>query len=65
MNIITCLFAALVILLLNEYRLIKKYINALENKQTLFQSVMKPVIKTSGSFKYWIEHKLLRNELNY
>ncbi|MBI3520041.1 MAG: hypothetical protein HY062_11880 [Bacteroidetes bacterium] len=65
MNIITYVFIGLLILLLNEYRLIKKYINAIENKSGPFQAVRKPIAKASDSFKNWINHKVLNNELNY
>ena len=65
MTIISYVFIALVLLMLNEYRLIKKYTKAIENSnntinQTITRSVVMPFIKA----KNWINDTVLNNELN-
>ena len=61
---------ALVILLLNEYRLIKKYITAIMNpanklEKSTMQKIALVCIKPFSIIKHWIENELLNNELNY
>jgi hypothetical protein len=63
-------FIALVILLLNEYRLIKKYITAIMNPEgNLEKSTMQKIaivcFKPFSIIKYWIENELLNDELTY
>ena len=63
-------FIALVFFLLNEYRLIKKYINAIMNpdgkqdKSTL-QKLVSGLIKPFVLIKNWVNNDLLNDELNY
>ena len=63
-------FIALVFFLLNEYRLIKKYINAIMNpdgkqdKSTL-QKLVGGLIKPFVLIKNWVNNDLLNDELNY
>ena len=67
MNILFYVFIALVIVLLNEYRLIKKYIRAHNNnfEKTAIQKVTLFFIKALLVLTYWVDKKLLNNELNY
>jgi hypothetical protein len=67
MNIILYIFVALVLVLLNEFRLIKKYVRAHENifEKTNLQKITLFIIKPFVAFKNWIDNKLLNNELNY
>lgn len=63
-------FIALVLLLLNEYRLIKKYITAIMNPdgnlgKSTMQKIALGLIKPFMAIKRWINHKLLNDELNY
>lgn len=63
-------FIALVLLLLNEYRLIKKYITAIMSpegnlEKSTMQKVALGLIKPFMLFKNWISHKVLNDELNY
>jgi len=63
-------FIALVLLLLNEYRLIKKYITAIMNpernlEKSTAQKIALRLIKPFMIIKYWINHKVLNEELNY
>jgi len=63
-------FIALVLLLLNEYRLIKKYITAIMNpegnlEKSTMQKIALGLIKPYMIIKYWINHKVLNEELNY
>ncbi len=64
------IFLALVFLLLNEYRLIKKYIYAIMNpdgklEESLFLKLINAIIKPFRLIKHWINHELLNDELNY
>jgi len=67
MNIILYVFVALILLLLNEYRLIKKYVKAHENnfEKTTLQKITLVVLKPIVVLKNWVDYKLLNNELNY
>ena len=67
MNIVLDVFMALVLLLLNEYLLIKKYVRAHENnfEKTNLQKATLLIAKPIIAFKNWVEYKLLNNELNY
>lgn len=58
---------ALLILLLNEYRLIKKYVKAHENnfEKTTLQKITSVILKPLVALINWIDYKLLNNELNY
>jgi hypothetical protein len=63
-------FIALVLLLLNEYRLIKKYITAIMNpegnlEKSTAQKIALRLIKPFTVIKFWVTHKLLNDELNY
>lgn len=63
-------FMALVFLLLNEYRLIKKYITAIMNpdgelEKSIMQKIALGLIKPFRVIKSWINHKVLNDELNY
>lgn len=63
-------FIALVFLLLNEYRLIKKYITAINDpegklEKSMMQKMAEGLIKPYTVIKFWITHKLLNDELNY
>ncbi len=65
MSIYACyVLVALVVLMLNEYRLIKKYIHAIENKKPTFHPFYMLLNKQAGLLKEWIHYKLLKNELN-
>jgi len=64
------IFLAIVFLLLNEYRLIKKYIQAIMNpegklEQSIFQKLINGLIKPFVLIKNWINYELLNDELNY
>lgn len=67
MNIVLFVFIALICILLNEYRLIKKYIRAHENntKKTILQKSNLFLIKKMNDFKNWLDYKILNNDLNY
>jgi len=67
MNIVLYVVIALVLLLLNEYRLIKKYVKAHENnfERTTFQKIILVILKPIVALRNWIDYKLLNNELNY
>jgi hypothetical protein len=67
MNIVLYVVIALVLLLLNEYRLIKKYVKAHENsfERTTFQKITLVILKPIVALRNWIDYKLLNNELNY
>jgi hypothetical protein len=63
-------FIALVVLLLNEYRLIKKYITAINGpegklEKSTMQKMAGRLIKPFTVIKFWVTHKLLNDELNY
>lgn len=63
-------FIALVFLLLNEYRLIKKYIIAINDpegklEKSTMQKIVGRLIKPFTVIKFWITNKLLNDELNY
>jgi hypothetical protein len=67
MNIVLYVFIALVFLLLNEYRLIKKYVKAHENnfEKTTFQKLSLVIFKPILAVRNWVDYKLLNNEFNY
>lgn len=67
MNIVLYVVIALVFLLLNEYRLIKKYVKAHENnfERTTLQKITSVILKPLVALINWIDNKLLNNELNY
>lgn len=67
MNIVLYVFIALVFLLLNEYRLIKKYVKAHENnfEKTTFQKLSLVIFKPIVAVRNWVDYKLLNNELNH
>jgi|JI9StandDraft_1071089.scaffolds.fasta_scaffold40655_3 hypothetical protein len=67
MNIVLYVVIALVLLLLNEYRLIKKYVKAHENnfEKTTFQKLSLVIFKPIVAVRNWVDYKLLNNELNY
>ncbi len=67
MNIVLYVVIALVLLLLNEYRLIKKYVKAHENnfERTTLQKITSVILKPLLALINWIYYKLLNNELNY
>ena len=67
MNIILYVFMALVVVLLNEFRLIKKYVRAHENnfEKTNLQKMILFILKPIVGIKNWINHKLLNDELTY
>lgn len=70
MNITMYVFIALLILLINEYRLIKKYIIAISNpenaiEKTIFQKTILLLVKPVIGVKNWIDNKVLSNDLNY
>lgn len=60
-------FIAIVLLLLNEYRLIKKYILAHNNirEKTRTERITSTLIKPFLILKNWVYDKLLNDELNY
>jgi hypothetical protein len=61
------IFTAIVLLVLNEYRLIKKYILAHNNihEKTRVEKFILTLFKPLFIFKNWVYHKVLNNELNY
>ncbi len=67
MNIVLYVVIALVFLLLNEYRLIKKYVKAHEDnfERTTLQKITSVILKPLVALINWIDNKLLNNELNY
>jgi uncharacterized membrane protein YcgQ (UPF0703/DUF1980 family) len=67
MNIVLYVVIALVLLLLNEYRLIKKYVKAHENnfERTTLQKITSVILKPLVAIRNWIDYKLLNNELHY
>jgi len=67
MNIVLYVVIALVLLLLNEYRLIKKYVKAHENnfEKTTLQKITSVILKPLVAIRNWIDYKLLNNELLY
>lgn len=70
MTIFNYVFVLLVLLTLNEYRLIKKYIRALEPRastkmELLFQKFIRLFTKPLVNITKWINYHLLNNELNY
>lgn len=67
MNIVLYVVIALVLLLLNEYRLIEKYVKAHENnfERTTLQKITSVILKPLLALINWIDYKLLNNELNY
>lgn len=58
---------ALLILLLNEFRLIKKYAKAHENnfEKTTLHKISLVILKPIVAIRNWIDYKLLNNELYY
>jgi hypothetical protein len=65
MNIISYVFIALVLLMLNEYRLIKKHTKAIENSNnTINQPITRLVFMPFIKAKNWINDTVLNNELN-
>jgi hypothetical protein len=67
MNTVLYVFIVLILVLLNEFRLIKKYIRAHENnnKKMIFEKFGLFLIKLFCEFKNWLDHKVLNNELKY
>lgn len=67
MNIVFYVFVALVLSMLNEFRLIKKYAKAHENnfKKTTIQNVIQFLASPFIALKNWINYTLLNNDLNY
>ncbi len=67
MNIVLYVFIALIFILLNEYRLIKKYIRAHENnnKKAIFEKFELFLIKQFRELKNWLDYKILNNVLKY
>jgi hypothetical protein len=60
------MLVAMCVLMLNEYRLIKKYIQAIEQKEnTVFQKFILVILKPLLISKNWIKNNLLNNELKY
>lgn len=66
MNIVICSFVALLCLLLNEYRLIKKYIRAHNNnfEKTNLEKVISFIGKPFLICRNWINHTVLSDELH-
>ena len=64
---ILSIFITLLILLLNEFRLIKKYVKAHENnfKKTNIQKAIQFLATPFIALKNWINYKLVNNELNH
>lgn len=66
MKIIEIIFAVFVLLTLNEYRLIKKYIKNLEeiepSKSEIFLLNINKILKRPLK---WFNYKLLNNDLKY
>ena len=63
-------FIALVLFTINEYRLIKKYIDAIMNpdgklEKSTFQKLFSGLIKPFVLINNWINNDLLNDELNY
>lgn len=61
------IFIAIVLMLLNEYRLIKKYIlahNEIHDKSK-FEKTILFLVKPFLLFKNWLNNKVLNDELNY
>lgn len=58
---------AIVLMLLNEYRLIKKYILAHNNihEKSKFEKFVLLLIKPFLLLKNWVNNTLLNDELNY
>jgi hypothetical protein len=66
MKLIEIVFFILIFLTINEYRLIKKYIQNLENIEP--STLKKAVLKTYKQLKKpinWLNNKLLTNDLNH
>lgn len=61
------IFIAIVCMLLNEYRLIKKYILAHNDihEKSKFEKVLLFIFKPYLLLKSWINNKVLNDELNY
>lgn len=61
------IFIAIVLMLLNEYRLIKKYILAHNNihKKSKFEKFVLLLINPFLRLKNWINNTVLNDELNY
>lgn len=67
MNFILFVFIALILILLNEYRLIKKYIRAIENNfnKNDIKKSNHFFIQKIKNFQNWLDYKILNNDLNY
>ena len=66
MKIIAVVFMALVLLTLNEYRLIKKHIKSLENLEPTKGEIF--LLKLNKQLKRpinWFNYKFLNNDLKY
>lgn len=61
------IFIAIVLTLLNEYRLIKKYILAHNDihEKSKFEKIILLLIKPFLLLKNWINNIILNDELNY
>ena len=61
------IFIAIVFMLLNEYRLIKKYILAHNNifEKSKIEKFVILLLKPFLLLKNWISNKVLNDELNY
>ncbi|MBL7936571.1 MAG: hypothetical protein JNM51_12270 [Bacteroidia bacterium] len=61
------IFIAIVLMLLNEYRLIKKYILAYNNihEKSKIEKFVLLLIKPFLLLKNWVNNTVLNDELNY
>ena len=70
MNAVLYVFVFIVVLVLNEYRLIKKHIKGLNNLNNTTQlqtsvGFIQLIVKPIKGMLNWVNYKLLNNELNY
>ena len=70
MNAVLYVFVFIVVLVLNEYRLIKKHIKGLNNLNNTTQQqtslgFIQVIIKPIKEMLNWVNYKLLNNELHY
>ena len=70
MNAVLYVFVFIVVLVLNEYRLIKKHIKGLNNLSNTSQQqnslgFIQLIVKPFRGMLNWVNYKLLNNELHY
>jgi hypothetical protein len=70
MNAVLYVFVFIVVLVLNEYRLIKKHIKGLNNLSNTSQQqnslgFIQLIVKPIRGMLNWVNYKLLNNELHY